>query len=311
MSYKNDFLESILHKEFKVLDKGYVKVIDYMGNDEKIADSARISYGKGTRSVSNEAHLIRYLIRHRHTTPLEQNRITFEVKVPMDCWRQWIRHRTMSVNEYSTRYSEAIDDKQTVSADQWRLQSGINKQGSSGVLGVIDGKEFSRQEKSFHDRADEIYKMRIDAGIAREVARKDLPLSTYTKAVYSQDLHNLLHFLSLRMDSHAQLEIRNYATVIGNEIVANWCPSVWRAFQDYRLNAIQLSARDIEMIKLLDLFSKTFSFTGFIGLKLIMEQNNNFGWFDLREDGTLKPNRERQEFEKKIKQLNIKAPWIN
>ena len=320
MRYKSN--DSLIGKEFKVLDKGFVQLVDYMGNDTKIVDAARVSYGKGTKTRHEDEGLIRYLMRHRHTTPFEQCSISLRVKVPMDCWRQWIRHRTASVNEYSTRYSEAIDDKQQTNPLDWRKQDNkINKQGSSGLyLDEIDGKDFSRQEKAFHDRAEEVYKMRIEKGVAREQARKDLPLSTYTLAIWTINLHNLLHFLSLRMDSHAQLEIRQYANIIGNEIVAKLFPLTWGAFQDYRLNAINLTARDINMIRQIDMcndsivihtpgnkYKKTIE-THEEKLEWLFT-NNSCRWLEKRKDGTLMNNIERIEFEEKAKRLGIEVPW--
>ena len=198
--------------------------------------------------------LIRYLMRHRHTTPFEMAELKFLVRVPMDCWRQWIRHRTASVNEYSTRYTEAIDSQQTTLPGEWRLQSGSNKQGSGDFLPIerldnLGGDYLSDSEAAFQAEAKRVYEERIQAGVAREQARKDLPLSTYTEAYWKIDLHNLLHFLGLRMDSHAQLEIRQYATTIGEQIVKPLFPTVWEAFQDYRMNAMFLTALDIQAIK--------------------------------------------------------------
>ena len=204
-------LDKVLGEPFKVLDDGFVRVIDYMGSDEAIVQAARVSYGKGTKKIHEDRGLIRYLLRHKHTTPLEMCEIKLHVRVPMDTWRQWIRHRTASVNEYSTRYSVAIDSAQMTSPEEWRNQSSGNRQGSSDFFSIEEGNKFSEQEKELHSLAGKIYQERIDAGMAREQARKDLPLATYTEAYWKVDLHNLLHFLALRMDTHAQLEIRKYA----------------------------------------------------------------------------------------------------
>lgn len=187
-----------------------------------------------------------------NTTPFEMAELKFLIKVPMDCWRQFVRHRTASINEYSTRYSIAMDDKQQTA--EWRAQSGTNKQGSSGLIeGEVNGvgtrKYLSAVEYDFHRMADQVYQERINLGVAREQARKDLPLSTYTQAYWKIDLHNLLHFLQLRMDSHAQKEIREYATIIGEKIVAPLFPITWQAFVDYRLEAMVLSRLDILNIK--------------------------------------------------------------
>tara|TARA_Y100000034_G_scaffold67085_1_gene80951 strand:- start:490 stop:1362 length:873 start_codon:yes stop_codon:yes gene_type:complete len=242
---KSKALDEILGKEFKVLDQGFVRAIDYMGNDSAIVQAARTSYGKGTKSVSEDRALIKYLMRHRHTSPFEMCELKLHVKVPMDAWRQWIRHRTASVNEYSTRYSEAIDEKKQTLPNEWRQQNYVNKQGSEGFLEEKIGKKLSRKEEKFHKQAEKVYKERIAKGVSREQARKDLPLSTYTIAYWKIDLHNLLHFSRLRMDEKAQLEIREYANVIGNEIIQRWVPSVWEAFQEYSLTSINLSAKEL------------------------------------------------------------------
>lgn len=239
-------LNAVLGYQFKILDDGFIRVIDYMGDDAAIVQSARISYGAGTKSIQDDRGLIRYLMRHRHTSPFEQNELKIHVRVPMDTWRQWIRHRMASVNEYSTRYSEAIDSMQT--ATTWRMQSGANRQGSGDTAGPELSEIMTADEKWFQEQAQRIYHARIKSGIAREQARKDLPLSTYTEAYWKVDLHNLLHFLSLRMDSHAQLEIREYANVLG-KIVRLWCPLTWEAFLDFRLNSMQLSATELACIK--------------------------------------------------------------
>ncbi len=203
-------LEAMLGEAIPVLDAGFVRVVDYMGDDAAIVQAARVSYGKGTKRISEDRALIRYLMRNSHTTPFEMCEIKLHVRVPMDVWRQWIRHRTASVNEYSTRYSEAIDAAQATAAGAWRLQSAGNRQGSAGVLPAEAGERLSAEEASLQRQARDVYQARIDAGVAREQARKDLPLSTYTEAYWKIDLHNLLHFLDLRMDLHAQQEIRAY-----------------------------------------------------------------------------------------------------
>jgi len=235
-------------KKIPVLDDGFVCLVDVMGDDQAVVQAARVSYGEGTRKVSDDRGLIRYLLRHRHTTPFEMVELKFLVRVPMDCWRQWIRHRTANVNEYSTRYSLAIDATQTTPPDAWRTQAASNRQGSEGLLDEALGAELSAAEAQFHDRARRLYEERIEKGVAREQARKDLPLATYTEAYWKVDLHNLLHFLALRMDSHAQLEIRQYATAIGQEIMRPLFPIVWEAFVDYRLEGMFLSRLERELI---------------------------------------------------------------
>ncbi len=240
-------LDEILGIRFDVLDDGFVRVVDYLGDDAAIVQAARVSYGEGTRRVSDDRGLIRYLMRHRHTTPFEMCELKLHVRVPMDAWRQWIRHRTASVNEVSTRYSVAIDAAQATPPAEWRMQSAGNRQGSGGLVDRSVGERLSAAEADLQHRARQVYRERLDAGVAREQARKDLPLSTYTEAYWKIDLHNLLHFLALRMDDHAQLEIRGYAQVIGAEVVARWCPLTWEAFCDYRLRATSLSRIETEL----------------------------------------------------------------
>lgn len=232
--------------EIKVLDDGFVRLVDHMGTDESIVQAARVSYGAGTKKVSTDRNLIRYLMRHRHSTPFEMVEFKFHVRVPMDCWRQWIRHRTANVNEYSTRYSEAIDACQK--STEWRQQSENNKQGSSGSLSADKQEYLSQKETEFQNYAREIYNERLSLGVAREQARKDLPLSNYTEAYWKIDLHNLFHFLSLRKDSHAQLEIREYANALG-ELVKPIVPFAYEAFEDYRLNGMFLTNVEIQYLK--------------------------------------------------------------
>jgi len=254
---RNALLRSLRWKKFPVLDDGFVALVDCMGDDGSVVQAARVSYGEGTRKVSDDRQLIRYLLRHAHTTPFEMAELKFVIRVPMDCWRQWIRHRTASVNEYSTRYSLAIDSMQSTHDDEWRSQAANNRQGSSGVLPRAAGHNLTAAEQELQSLARRVYEERLSAGIAREQARKDLPLSTYTEAYWKIDLHNLLHFLALRMDPHAQLEIRRYAETIGQQIVQPLFPAVWEAFVDYRLDAMRLTKLDSEVIQRLAAASAT------------------------------------------------------
>jgi thymidylate synthase (FAD) len=242
-------LDSLRWQKFSVLDDGFVALVDCMGDDGSVVQAARVSYGAGTRKVSDDRQLIRYLLRHAHTTPFEMAELKFVVRVPMDCWRQWIRHRTASVNEYSTRYSLAIDAMQTTPDDQWRAQAATNRQGSGDFLPADQGRQYTDAEQQLQGMARRVYEQRLESGIAREQARKDLPLSTYTEAYWKIDLHNLLHFLALRMDPHAQLEIRHYAETIGHRIVKPLFPLVWEAFIDYRMEAVRLTRLDREVIR--------------------------------------------------------------
>ncbi len=248
-SARHELVAALRWQKFPVLDDGFVALVDVMGDDAAVVQAARVSYGEGTRQVSDDRQLIRYLLRHAHTTPFEMAELKFLVRVPMDCWRQWIRHRTANVNEYSTRYSLAIDSMQTTDADAWRTQASSNRQGSDGLLGREIGSGLSHAETELHHRARAVYQQRLQAGVAREQARKDLPLSTYTEAYWKIDLHNLLHFLALRMDSHAQEEIRHYALALGEKIVKPLFPLVWEAFLDYRVEAMRLSRLDQEVIQ--------------------------------------------------------------
>ncbi len=249
MTQNLELMEKLRWEKFPVLDDGFVCLVDCMGDDSAVVQAARVSYGAGTKKVSDDRTLIRYLLRHRHTTPFEMAEIKLLVRVPMDCWRQWIRHRTANVNEYSTRYSEAIDSAQTTPTGEWRTQSSVNRQGSSGFLPADVGTALTASEAEFQSRARELYEQRLEAGVAREQARKDLPLATYTEAYWKVDLHNLLHFLALRMDHHAQQEIRDYATTIGEKIIQPLFPTVWEAFVDYRLEGLFLTRLDQGVIR--------------------------------------------------------------
>ncbi|MCS7305612.1 MAG: FAD-dependent thymidylate synthase [Thermoguttaceae bacterium] len=249
MNTRSELVESLRWKKFPVLDDGFVALVDVMGDDKAIVQAARVSYGEGTRPVSDDRTLLRYLMRHGHTSPFEMAEVKLFVRVPMDCWRQWIRHRTASVNEYSTRYSVAIDAAQQTPPDRWRMQSTQNRQGSEGFLPPQLGQELSAAEAQLQAHARQVYQRRLELGVAREQARKDLPLSTYTEAYWKIDLHNLLHFLELRLAPEAQWEIRQYAQVIAYQIVRPLFPLVWEAFEDYRLQAVRLSRLEQAVIQ--------------------------------------------------------------
>jgi len=294
-------LDAVLGKRFPVLDDGFVRVVDYLGDDSAIVQAARVSYGKGTKAVSEDRGLIRYLMRHRHTTPFEMCEIKLHVRVPMDAWRQWVRHRTASINEYSTRYSLAIDRAERIPPDAWRLQARSNRQGSEGVLDPSVGEELSKEEKLLQEQARAVYQHRVDLGVAREIARKDLPLSTYTEAYWKVDLHNLLHFLALRMDRAAQQEIRDYADVIGREIVAKWVPQAWEAFEDFALGSTRFSGMELSLLKLL-LAGKAGEASELAGKS---------GWLDWDEaKSRWKRHRERDEFVRKVgEKLDFEVRW--
>lgn len=271
-----------------------------MGEDASVVQAARVSYGAGTQKVSDDRTLIRYLLRHRHTTPFEMAEIKLLVRVPMDCWRQWIRHRSASVNEYSTRYSLAIDAAQTTLPGEWRTQASSNRQGSDVPLPEDQGQAFTETERELQDHRA-VYQARIDAGIAREQARKDLPLATYTEAYWKIDLHNLLHFLSLRMDSHAQQEIRDYSTIIGREIVKPLFPLVWEAFEDYRLGGMFLTRLDQEVLSRMMAVAEETSITPPFDIALFLNVQDE-SW------KSLKRCRERDECQEKFVRLGILKP---
>jgi len=216
----------------------------------------------------------------------------------MDCWRQWIRHRTASVNEYSTRYSIAIDSAQRTAPSEWRFQSSSSRQGSSGTVASDEGARLTAREADLLALSRSIYEERIAAGIAREQARKDLPLSTYTEAYWKIDLHNLLHFLALRMDAHAQHEIRTYATLIGEEIVAAWCPMTWEAFGNYRLQRAVLYERDLQVIRHLILGRKGEAIDAALANGMIAAT-----------DSGVARSREGIELERKLTVLGLPVPW--
>ncbi len=290
-------LDDILGIPFNVLDDGFVRIVDYMGSDHSIVQAARVSYGVGTRQVHQDQGLIRYLMRHQHTTPFEMCDIKLHLRVPMDCWRQWIRHRTASVNEYSTRYSLAIDAAQTTTPENWRIQAQGNRQGSGGYVEKSMGEEFTKKERELQEVARLRYEERIAAGVAREQARKDLPLSTYTEAYWKVNLLNLFRFLLLRMDDHAQWEIRQYAQIIGYKIVSVWCPIAWQAFLDYSVNAMQLTHLDWEMIQAIQAGDS----------QKISELSIKHRF--VSKNGNRRRSRERDELEVKLEKLNIPIPW--
>src|SRR5690554_1289870 len=245
-------LEEILYSPLPVLDHGFVRVIDYMGDDAAAVQAARVSYGRGTKRVQEDRGLIRYLLRHRHTTPFEMCEIKLHVKLPVFVARQWIRHRTANVNEYSARYSILDREFYIPAPDALNAQSVINNQGRGEVL---EGEEAQRVLKYLTDdamRAYDHYEAMISdegqQGLARELARMNLPANIYTQWYWKVDLHNLLHFLRLRADSHAQYEIRVYADEIC-KIVADWVPFAYRAFEDYRLGGAQLSGTALDCVR--------------------------------------------------------------
>ncbi len=222
--------DALLGKRIDCLDKGFVRLIDVMGDDAAIVQAARVSYGSGTKKVLEDRGLIRYLLRHAHTTPFEMVEFKFHVKLPIFVARQWIRHRTANVNEYSGRYSEMKDEFYTPNPNDIRPQSVLNKQGRSEET-LPDGmaEQAANAFKAGQDEAYAQYQEFLEQGIAREIARINLPVSNYTEWYWKIDLHNLFHFLRLRIDSHAQYEIRVFAEAIA-ELVKPFVPHAWEAF---------------------------------------------------------------------------------
>lgn len=277
--------EAILDQEFKCLDHGFVRLIDYMGSDDSIVQAARVSYGRGTQKVHQDRGLIRYLLRHQHTTPFEMVEFKFHCKLPIFVARQWIRHRTANVNEYSLRYSKAINQFYMPEKAAIRFQSKTNRQGRSEktvpaalqarVLEIL--KSVAKQSWSDYEEMEE-------AGIARELARIHLPVSLYTEWYWKIDLYNLLHFLKLRIDDHAQYEIRVYAQTIAG-IVQKVVPLTWEAFEDYMLNAHTFSRSELRLIA-----------------KVLNSLDRQPNWNQLAEEENLSP-RELREFIEKIKEI--------
>jgi len=228
----NSALEELRWVKYHVLDDGFVTLVDAMGDDAAVVQAARVSYGAGTKRVSDDRSLIRYLMRNRHDSPFEMCNVKFLVRVPMDCWRQWIRHRTASVNEASTRYSIVTDSLHRSRAHEWRLQAKDNKQGSGDFIDPLIGRALTAAADLSADTAKLAYGELLGYGVAREQARKVLPLCTYTEAYWSCNLRNIFHFLGLRLDRHAQLEIRLYAGCI-YDIVKQLFPICSEAFEDY------------------------------------------------------------------------------
>jgi thymidylate synthase (FAD) len=246
---KNEKGEALLEKEFKVLDHGFVRLIDYMGDDSAIVQAARVSYGAGTKKVSEDRGLIRYLMRHRHTSPFEMVEMKFHIKLPIFVARQWIRHRTANVNEYSGRYSVMKEEFYLPEPEDIRFQSTVNKQGRSTeeVPDDLKNKLLDVLKKSQGDSYKD-YMEFVDEGLAREIARINLPLSLYTEWYWKIDLHNLFHFLALRIDPHAQYEIQQYAKIMG-DMVKQIYPLSWEAFVDYRLTAQFFSGPELKVLK--------------------------------------------------------------
>ena len=241
--------DQLVNKKFSVLNHGHIILLDFMGSDQDVVLSARTSYQKGTKSVSDDRVLIRYLMRHFHFTPFECPVLRFHIKLPIFVERQWVRSRTcFGMNEVSARYSELPEEYYVPIPDSIRQQSKVNKQGRDEPVDVTIATSFIEDTEKVALETFDQYHHDLGNGIARELARINLPLGTYTEKVWSMNLRNLLEFLVLRMDSHAQWEIRQYATIIGEQIVAPLFPLVWESFVDYRLQSLALSRLEIEWL---------------------------------------------------------------
>lgn len=253
-------LEDILYQAIPVLDHGFVRVIDYMGTDSAIVQAARVSYGKGTKKTREDAGLIRYLLRHRHTTPFEMCEIKFHIKLPIFVARQWIRHRTANVNEYSGRYSIMDKEFYVPTPEHLAAQSTSNRQGRGDVLEgaeaaraleILKGDAataYAHYEELLNGNEEGVVFDEGKQGLARELARMNLPVNFYTQWYWKIDLHNLMHFLALRADAHAQYEIRVYAEAM-LDILQKWVPVTYQAFMDYRMGAAELSAPGLAIVK--------------------------------------------------------------
>ena len=249
-------LEAMLYEPVPVLDHGFVRVVDYMGDDAAVVQAARVSYGRGTRATREDEGLIRYLMRHRHSTPFEMCEIKYHVKLPIFVARQWIRHRTANVNEYSARYSILDREFYLPSPEHLAAQSDANRQGRGEILGADEAAEVLHLLRRDAEQAYATYSHLLNEGdadparrgLARELARMNLTLSTYTQWYWKADLHNLLGFLALRADAHAQYEIRAYAEAMLRSVEA-WVPMTCRAFRDYRLAAVTFSAPMLAVLR--------------------------------------------------------------
>ncbi|MEA2552037.1 MAG: thymidylate synthase [Fimbriimonadaceae bacterium] len=240
--------EALIDQEIPVLDKGFVRLVDYMGGDERIVQAARVSYGAGTKSYRQDRGLIHYLIRNWHTSPFEQVQLTFHTKMPIFVARQWVRHRTARLNEISGRYSVMKDEFYVPEADQVRYQSESNKQArSEECLPIEQAMEIIRLMEDEQKAVYANYQTMLEKGVARELARSNLPLSLYTEWYWQIDLHNLFHFLALRGDAHAQYEIRVYADAMAKCAKAV-APLAYEAFEEYRLGSVEFSRAECEAL---------------------------------------------------------------
>ena len=309
----------------KCLDKGFVRLVDCMGGDDAIVQAARVSYGKGTSKVSQDRGLIRYLMRHRHTTPFEMVEFKFHCKMPIFVARQWVRHRTANINEYSLRYSEARDEFYYPDPKNIEFQSALNMQGRMGEVPDDLKQKVKDYFKEISERSFEIYSELNDAGVARELARAILPVNLYTEWYWKNDLHNLLHFIGLRSDSHAQYEIRVFSDAMAESVKAA-APIAWEAYQDYVIEGLRFSKIEQSLLekklpnRVIDDISEDLAYqlTASLHFNKPRDKNDLFllyqkqGGSDSNEDFNLKWNsgeiqignvRELREFKEKLVKL--------
>ena len=309
----------------KCLDKGFVRLVDCMGGDDAIVQAARVSYGKGTSKVSQDRGLIRYLMRHRHTTPFEMVEFKFHCKMPIFVARQWVRHRTANINEYSLRYSEARDEFYYPDPKHIEFQSALNMQGRMGEVSDDLKQKVQDYFKEISERSFEIYSELNNAGVARELARAILPVNLYTEWYWKNDLHNLLHFIGLRSDDHAQYEIRVFSDAMAKSVKAA-APFAWEAYQDYVIEGMRFSKIEQSLLekklpnRVIDDISEDLAYqlTASLHFNKPRDQNDLFalyqkqGGSDSNEDFNLKWNsgeiqignvRELREFKEKLVKL--------
>lgn len=282
---RNPEIEQLIGREHPCLNHGFVRLVDYMGSDNAVVQAARVSYGEGTKKVREDRGLIRYLLRHQHTTPFEMVEFKFHCKMPIFVARQWIRHRTASVNEYSLRYSKAINEFYVPKGSDLKIQTTKNKQGRADES--IPPEEQEKVLQLLQQGAEQAwsgYEALMETGLTREVSRINLPMSLYTEWYWKIDLHNLMHFLKLRIDEHAQYEIRVYAQAMA-DIVRKIVPITWEAFEDYVLYANNFSKAELQILG-----------------KLLKQLPENTDWDELMDSEKMS-KREKSEFIDKINEI--------
>ncbi len=290
-------VEEWLGRKLDCLDHGFIYLVDYMGGDAAIVQAARVSYGLGTKTVHEDRGLIRYLMRHRHTTPFEMVELKFHVKLPIFVARQWIRHRTASVNEYSGRYSVMTDESYLPRPEHVTEQSAGNRQGGAGPLDATQAAKVIAVLEAEQRLVREGYHRVLGWDVRRELARINLGLAQYTEWYWKSDLLNIFRFLSLRLDEHAQYEIRVYAEAMA-QIVRAVVPIAWEAFEDYELRAVRFSRLEMDSVARL-LRRRASTWPEDVEVLAALPE----GWQERNPDGSLKRNRERDEFLAKLKRL--------